>query len=81
MAKTPRATKETTRTTINQNREASHGVTSRNPFPPLNAKIETPQQIRENLPVDMVVGVFQVQLADNTWKSQFQPAIQTLISY
>jgi len=79
--KASRTNKEVMLTTINQVREASHGVTSMHPFPPFRTKAKTSHEIGEELPIDIVVGFLQVQLANNAKNTLFRPTIQTLISY
>jgi hypothetical protein len=65
LTKALRTNKEAMRTTINQNREVGCGETSKHPFPSLGTKAKMPHEIGEELSMDMVIGFFQVQLADN----------------
>lgn len=75
LAKARRTTKETMQTTINQDREARRGDTSRYPFPPFSTKTKASQKIGKELRVDMVVSFFQLQLANNARNSRLQPTI------
>jgi hypothetical protein len=81
ISKGPRTIKEVMRITINQNRDASHRDTNKHPFPPFRTKAKMPHEIEEELPIDMVIGFLQVQLANNARNTQFQPASKTLIGY
>jgi hypothetical protein len=81
LAKALRNTNDTIPTTINQDRKAGRGDTTKHLIPPFRTKTKTPQEIEEKLPVDMVVGFFQVQLTNNSKNSRFQPIVQTLISF
>jgi hypothetical protein len=81
LAKAARTTKEIMRAPINQDGEASRGNTSKCPYPLFSTKTTTPQEVGEELLVDMVVSLFQVQLANYAWNSRFQPAVKALIGY
>jgi hypothetical protein len=69
------------RTTIDQDREVGRGNTGRYPVSPFNTEAKTPQEIKEELSVDVIVGFLQVQLTHKPWNTRFQPSIQTLICY
>jgi hypothetical protein len=69
-----RTIEETVWTTINQDREASHGDTSKYPLPPFSTKPKTPQEIGE-LPINMIISCFHVQLANNAKNSQLQQTV------
>jgi hypothetical protein len=56
LVKALRATKETTWSTINQDREAGCEDTSSHSFPPFRTETKMPQKI-EDLPID-IVGFF-----------------------
>jgi hypothetical protein len=63
LAKSLRATEEAMRAAVNQNREASHGNTCRNPLPPFRAKPIAPQNIVKEVPINMVKILFQIKFA------------------
>jgi hypothetical protein len=50
---------------VNQDEKAGRGNTSRYPFPPSSTKPTTPHEIGEELPIEMVISLLQVQLAQN----------------
>jgi hypothetical protein len=58
------------RVTVNQDGNVGRGNARRNPFLPFRTKTTMTQKVGKELPVDMVVSLFQVQLSNNTWISR-----------
>jgi len=52
-----------------------------NPISPSLPKTTSLQQIKQRLPIYMVIGLLQIQFANNTLCSRAKPAIQAFISH
>jgi hypothetical protein len=61
------ATKKTCRSAIHQYRELHRGNIISYPFTPSISKTASSQQIQEKNPIDMVISLFNAQLAQLTW--------------
>lgn len=59
LAKSLRITEDTMQATIDQDGKAGHRNTSKYP---LSTKLKTPQKVGKELPIDMVLSLFQVYL-------------------
>jgi len=56
--KAPRTPKKTVRATINQDGKASRGNASKNPLSPFSTKTTSPQNIIEEVPIDVIISLF-----------------------
>jgi hypothetical protein len=79
LAKAPRTLEEIIRATINQNGKVSRGNARKNPLSPFSTKTASPQNIKEKIPVDVIISLFQIQFAQNTRNPRFKPAIEPLV--
>jgi hypothetical protein len=79
-----RTTNETMWATINQDGKEGRENTNRHQFPLFSTKLTMRHELGEELPIDMVISLFQVLLAHNVSNfrsSRYQPTVQALIGY
>jgi hypothetical protein len=60
LTKASRTPKKTVQATINQDGKESHGNASRNPLSPFSTKTISPQNIIEEVPIDVIISLFQI---------------------
>jgi hypothetical protein len=51
---------ETIQATVNQDEKADCGNRSKNPFPSFKTKTTTPHEVGKELPINIVISLFQV---------------------